>query len=208
MDKKAAVSFKEWAQAIREARSFIADYDKNRWKVADIAMKVCDRSHGGRKGNHFSIKKFAEEIDLNPKTLYEWIKTKERLIDNRSMRLRKEALGKRAYTDLAIIASSLSEDVSKSQVISNYMNYFEQAPENLKFIKYGRFLKSLLFNASRPIQMLSVDSEVIVEMIKSLETILGCFKKELELREKYSPADRLLKDKKRIKSGVDEAMEL
>lgn len=206
MGEKKKVTNREWSMAIREARSFISNYDKYRWKVVTLALGVCDYSHGGRKESQFSLKKFSAEIGLNSKTLYEWVAVKRKLLDKLPTDvLKKEAINKRGFQDLKLVADKLELDSSASEAKTQYMQFFAQKPEEIKFSKYLKTLKTLLYNSQRPITMLEVSTEILEEMIAVLLAISGGFEAELEIRKKYGPKERLITHKKEIATAIREA---
>lgn len=196
----------QWIAAITEARLFIKNYDRSRWRVADLAISVCDMSHGGRKKTQFSVARFAKEIGLNKKTLYEWIRAKVVLIDRLPISMQKEALKKKKYNDLREISSRLTVKSSDSDIESAYNEYFSQEQDDLKFKKYHKHLKSLLYNASRPSQMMNVNSEIILDIISTLDRTSDLLKKELEKRKSSTKEQRQHKESMKIKKATAKAI--
>lgn len=76
----------KWRSYVERAAKVVSRMAQNRLEVATIALEACDIYQGG--GAHWSghegiytIKRFAEEIGINPKTLSNWVRTKRNVYD-------------------------------------------------------------------------------------------------------------------------------
>lgn len=68
-----------WRNNVNLAKKLVMNITRSRIEVARLTLEACDIKHGG--GGHWSkfedqhtVKKFAEEIGINHKTLHEWIR--------------------------------------------------------------------------------------------------------------------------------------
>lgn len=204
---KKKVSFKEWELAIREARQYINRYDKVRWRVCKIALRVCDIYHGGRKTQeHFTVTKFATAIDLNPKTLNEWIRIKIMVYDKITQAELKQ--NPHSYDDLRQVAMSVTRQTSKKEVLDKWRTQLAIPQDNKKFIKYERHLNAVLYNATKPMRMMNVDTQYLEKIISKCELIAKFLKKELELRKTMSQEKRMKKRHRKISEAIQEANEM
>lgn len=69
---------KLWARCVEAAKQHIAQVSKARLEITKLAMECCDirRGGGGHWTDHegiYTVKKFAQEIGMNYKTLTNWI---------------------------------------------------------------------------------------------------------------------------------------
>lgn len=196
------VTFKEYEAAVRFARQFINHYEKVRWKICEAALNVCDTSYGGRKVKGiYSLAKFADDIGLDRKTLYQWIRVKIFVVDKLpAIELKDQS--KYNYTDLADVSEKVNKDCTKQEVLMVWRAQLAQPRESKKFIKYSKHLNALLYNAQRPLQLQLVDLNYIEEIISKCELIAKLLKKEIELRKKFSIEQRLTARDKKIDSAV------
>lgn len=202
---KKKISFKEWELAVREARAFINRYDKVRWKIVNIALRVCDTSHGGRKGeNVFSVTKFANAIDLNPKTLLQWIRVKQLVVD----KLPKTELKNKAlynFTDLQDTCLKVNEDSTKKEVLRAWIDQINVPRHDKKFIKYEKHINAILFNAQKPIYLIDVNEDILLKIANKCELVARLLKAELEFRKKYSIEERLMNKTRKETKAIKEA---
>jgi hypothetical protein len=174
-----------WEEAVREARTYVANYDKARWIIADIALRVCDMSHGGRKAALYSVTNFATDIELNRKTLYEWLRVKRLVYDKLPKGVQTKA-HTYDYWSFEEVANQVDEHTSPREVKVLFEQQLQVNPASKKFNKYMKNLKSIMFNATRPLMMQDIDTDTVVKMRDMAKTIVGLLNKELELREKYT----------------------
>lgn len=200
--KKKKVTFKQWEDAIRKARTFINSYDKVRFKIAAIAMEVCDTSHGGRKNDSiFSISKFAAEIEVDRKTLYEWIRVKRLVLDKLPKGIQDKPQDYK-YDHFRETALKVDETTPPKEVKSWFFQMTERNPELVKFQKYGKWLKTLLYNAQRPMLMKDIPEDLLVDYAQKLNTIHGLINTELQLRTRFADQDQ--QNRKRLNMKLKE----
>lgn len=189
--KKTKVTAKKWEENIRKARSYINDYDKARWIIVDLALEVCDISHGGRKEGEYiyTVARFAREIEIDRKTLYWWIGTKRRVLDKLPIKIRDKKYSYN-YTDLQDVSLKVGPHASKKEVLCAFMEHMKIDPNVRKFQKYMKYLNSIVYNASRPMHIKDVPEATINEMLKKLILTTNLLRKELELRKNFSGTQR------------------
>jgi hypothetical protein len=200
---KKKMNQKQWELAIRQARQFVANYAKTRWKIVAIAESVCDISVGGRgKETVYTVRRFAEAIEIHEHTLYEWIRTKRLVLDKLPARYTNHP-EKLSYGDLHEVCGKVDQKTTPKEVLSHYMTVTKEKPENRKFIKYNRVLNSILYNAQRPLNMTEVDEEVLKPIIDKCNTIVGLLTTELQLREKFTMQERVMKKHKKQQKALE-----
>lgn len=202
------VTFKQFELAVREARQYVKNYDKSRWKICELALSVCDSTHGGRKlEGIFTVKRFADAIEIDHKTLHDWIRVKTLVYD----RLPKSELKDKTkynYEDLRETCLKVDRSFTPKQVLTEWRERLSIPRETKRFFKYIKYLNTILYNAQRPLQMRLVNKEAIKEMITKCDTIRNLLNKELELRENFSSEDRLLEKYRKISKSIKEAKQI
>lgn len=199
------ITFKQYEAAVREARAYINRYDKVRWKVCELALSVCDTSHGGRKiESVFSLAKFADAIELDRKTLYEWCRIK-RLVYDKLPATETKNTANYLYSDLRDVVDKVKPDSRPKEVLAIWREQLSKPMESKKFYKYDKHLSAILYNAQRPIMMNLVEKEIIEKISGKCALISKLLDKELELRKKFSMEERLLKKQKTINNAISKA---
>ena len=76
-----------WQSYVDRARNIVGKISTHRLEIATLAIEACDIKHGG--GSHWSkfkgiytIKRFAEDIGVCAKTLSNWVRVKQNVIDH------------------------------------------------------------------------------------------------------------------------------
>lgn len=195
-----------WEKNIREAKGYVQNYQKTRWIICDLCNEVCDTSHGGRKTNSiYSITRFANEIEIDRKTLYEWLRVKKLVVDKLSKTTR-EKIHTFKYSDIEGIVDKVNENDSQKHVQMLFERQLEIDPATKTFKKYIKHMKSILFNASKPLRTKEIPQIEVEEMVKLCNTIAGLLSKEISLREKYGSTARAdeirLNVKKELKQRI------
>lgn len=181
------VTFKKWSENIRKARQYVSSYDKVRFVIAGLALEVCDYSHGGRKGESiFSVRKFAEEIDVDRKTLYEWIRCKRYVVDKLPKQVQNN-IKKYKYEDLSQVLQTVGSEASKKEVYSCLQMVMKIDPTTKRFGKYLKHLKSVAYNCGKPMNMTEIPEELMNEIIGICKVIISGMEREIELRKRLSP---------------------
>lgn len=204
--KPLKVSFLEYEKAVREARQYINRYDRVRWKICSIAARVCDTSHGGRKAaGIFSITKFAQAIELHPKTLHQWMQVKRLVVDKLpATELKNKSI---QFSDLADVCDRVDKDSTKREVLNSLRVQMAIPLENKKFIKYEKNLNAILYNARRPLQMRLVENQFIEKIISKCTLINKLLTVELKLRKQFTIEQRVKSKNSLIKKAINEAKE-
>ncbi len=179
-----SVTSKQWETAIREARQYVANYDKTRWLIVKIALRVCDITHGGNNKNVYTLARFADEIEINDHTLYEWVRMKRYVIDKLPKGV-QAAPHKNTYAHYKEVLDRVNKDTTVREVRDIFLEVGKEDPRKKKFLKYNKVLNSISYNAQRPIRMAEIPAEHILDMIKKMKLITALLNKELELREKF-----------------------
>ncbi len=179
---------KAWEIAIRKARTHVLDYDKARWIIATLALEVCDITHGGKKDEDsaiYTVKRFAEAIEMNRKTLYEWVKAKRLVIDRLPKRQQKTAMSDFDYVTIKATELIIDSNDPPPKIWKTLHDVANRDPYVKRFVDYQRVLNAIIYNAQRPLLLKDVKQEFILPLIEKSELIANLLKKELEFREKF-----------------------
>lgn len=177
--------FEAFTNAVREARQYVRKLERTRFIIAEIAMRVCDYSHGGRKPDHvFSLSRFANEIDLDRKTLYEWCRMKRLVVDKLPKTI-KEKIHVVKYADLRETLDDVTPKEDPKVVYEIFKKKQDQDPHLRKFRKYAQRLSAILYNINRPLCMKDVSDKTLNDILSQVLLIKKGIEKELQLRVKY-----------------------
>ncbi len=208
---------RKWETAIRKARTFITNYDKSRWIIAGLAVEVCDITIGGRqKEDVYTLKRFADAIEILPSTLYEWVSAKRKVVDKLTVRQQKDATEKFDYMTFKHAEKMVHDKSTAKQVWTILCGIDGQDPSIKKYKGYQRVLTAILYNAQRPILLKDIPRELIEPIIEKCSMLVVLLKKELEFRDKFSKSEldairvgvkdgnvkRLLNQRLSLKQGV------
>lgn len=158
-------------KCVSEAREIVKYKvtNESRAKVVELALKCCDRFHGGRATyGLFTLKKFADEIGIKKHTLYEWIRHKELAFDKLPPEKRK--MDSNFYTELI---KGISKDTPAKEVEAKYDKMVSRQDSDYRMAKYFKTLRSIHYNVSRPENLRGVEienlklSQVLAEQIAS-----------------------------------------
>ncbi len=189
MNKTKTVQYEE---CVRKARAFVANYDKVRWTICDLAREACDLSKGGRKHPLYTLTRFAKDIELNEKTLYDWIRV-QNLVVNKLPKTMKAKIHTYNYEDIRLASMAVKEDSSPKEVRSAFLSVLNRDPNETKFLKYHKHLKTVIYNLQRPMLVKDISKDVLTKTIELSKTITALAKIELDLREKYTGKKRYAK---------------
>jgi hypothetical protein len=190
---------------VRKARQYVTNYDTVRWKIADIAEQACCHHVGGRvdPNNRFTVTRFAEEIGLNRKTLLNWCRNKRNVVDKLTAKS-KEKIHTIPYEIIQRVSLRVDNDTPIKEVRRLFREESGIPPERIRFSKYIKNMKSVLFNAVSPTRLALVDVDQLEDMKKIADLISNSLSHEIEFRAKHGkPSDNL--DPLRIKK-INEAM--
>lgn len=73
-----------WNNAVEQAKTLVGQMKTTRLKIAEIALSVCEVQYGGNWrafARIHTVKNFAKDIDVHPKTLHQWIRVKRNIHD-------------------------------------------------------------------------------------------------------------------------------
>jgi len=205
MGKRKQVTIQEWELAIRKARAFINNYDKVRWKIVDIALSVCEIKHGGRvHETTFTLSRFAAYIELNRKTLMEWVRVKKLVVDKLpDVELKDKT--RYSFEDLTSTLRKVNPESTPKEVLMHWKDQLNIPPFNKKFIKYRKHLDTILYNAQNPMRLMEVDEKLLLLMADKCDLISKLLKKEVEFRKNFSVEQRLTQKNLQINKAVEDA---
>jgi hypothetical protein len=194
----------KWEHAVRKARQYVRDYSSSRWIISELALEVCDIYPGGRKSQTiYSVSKFSEEIEIDRKTLYEWIRVKKLVLDKLPKMVRNNP-GKYLYTDFEAVAAKITVNSSVAEVRLAWNEHFKRPPETKKFEKYLKGLNALIYNVTRPMVMKDVEEHLILQVIEKTNLIKNLSEKELQFRKKYPNATERSKKRVNVRAELEQ----
>lgn len=119
---------KEWDRLVAEAKERLSVVNKVRMEIADLAIQACDIRWGG--GGHWSgyknqgrtLKAFALEIGMAPKTLSEWVRIKRDIVS----KLPKGLYDPRNHSAACRTLGKTTKKTPAEEVIQIYKNELER----------------------------------------------------------------------------------
>jgi len=190
MSNQQELSIKKFKENVRKARQYVNNYDKVRFVIAGLAQEVCDLSHGGRKVDGvFSIANFATHCEINPKTLYDWIRIKRNVAD-KLPKVIQDNIHLESYQNLREVDMISTPEDDKNEIYEKLKFVKAKDPQEAKLIKYNKNLKSVLFSVSRPLLIENVTEATLLGMISLLDNIKAKILEELNLRKTLSATER------------------
>lgn len=155
-----------WKKCVEEAKLLVTQYKNARFKVAELAMRVCILHHGGRASiQRYTIRQFAKEIGMPEKTLWEWVRMKRNIYDNLDEKQREGlTLSQMKYMDMKLKGVE-RDDKFKPKLLKAYKEMSKKSETTVKMEKYLQHLKSIHFNFIHKLMLKDCDPEVLGEII-------------------------------------------
>lgn len=154
----------DYKKAIEECKKIISSNKQSQFKVAKIALDVCEIKHGGKKDGRglFTVIDFAEKIGVSHKSLSQWINAYRAVYLKLDKNLQKKVVYTRAQ-DLSFIVKP--DETSKS-VMSKYKKLYPNNKPSLEYrlLKYGRALRALCTMANNGSLMCLEESPMLNEI--------------------------------------------
>lgn len=108
----------KWEKAIEEARALAGSMKAARLKIAELALSVCEVKCGGNWREFariYTIKNFANDIGVHPKTLHQWIRIKKNIHDQLP-----EGVWVEDWALAVRVDHSIGAKASKDKVVKSY----------------------------------------------------------------------------------------
>lgn len=174
------ISESDWLKAIEKAKGLYDKRQEIQMTVAALAVSVCEISWGGRvKEGTYTLKRFAEEIPMTPKTLGNWVV----VYKNVYAKLTEKQQRQTSYTVLLRLASLTKREDSADKVRKIADRYFTHDSFDIKIIKYLRELRSLHHNFLRQSAAYRCEKETLEEIFlyaNGIVKILLDYKKDIK----------------------------
>lgn len=137
----------KWNKAIQSAKSLVSITKEHQMQIAKIALEVCEITHGGgvrldSQKDKFTIKRFAEEAGLNPRTLSGWIGARRLVYE----KLSEEQKRKAKYTDIVWVSRLVNKRTTVLKVRNKFEEHLSIDSYEIKIIRYMCDLRSLCYN--------------------------------------------------------------
>lgn len=139
-----------WDEAVKEAKDKVRFIHNSQLDIGRLASKVCIKCKGGRayKGQN-TITKFAREIGVNKKTLFEWVRLYETVVaktpiankesfSRNDFKAARKALANKSYREkngIKVNNYSLNRIVKTEERNVSVQNVANQAFQALKHMK-------------------------------------------------------------------------
>ena len=204
---KKKITLEQWEKAIREAREFYNKLDQHRFRVAEICLGVCDVVHGGRVDHRFTITAFARAIGIHHKTLTEWCRIKRLVVDKLPASiLKKES----RYETYRMTVGSVTSDSTTQEVLTAFKSFSSIDPRLDSWNKYEKVVNTIIYNASKPINLMNIPHENIMSMQNKLNLANNLLIRELEFRKTNDSGAKALMLKKvnKFKRSIDMIKEI
>ncbi len=147
---------KEYKNYVELGKAELAKIEGHQKRICAYAMEVVTIRHGGRSGDLYTIKRYAEDIGMNPKTLQNWLQVYRNVVmkleDPEKADFQKASkvnniLEENRTIDNAVggtpkTRTAYKKDVPKEKVRSLYAQYEEGKPFEGEFINIMQQLKS------------------------------------------------------------------
>ena len=173
----------KWEDLVKEARQFVANYDKTRWKIADLAIRACDIHHGKKDESIYTIARFAIDIGMSKGTLSDWVRVRRLVLDKLPKEIQKNP-SKHGYSYYKEVAEKVEFESPATEVRELFEQEVSMDHSKRRFIKYYKHLKTILYNAERPELLKDLDKVQLNKFMVTCSEIHRLLKKELDLREK------------------------
>jgi hypothetical protein len=175
----------EWREHVKAAQKEVLSIKQSRMRIVEIALKACTIPKAGGERRHaaannvYTLKRFAEDIGMEPSTLRRWVQVKVNIIDKlkdysddepgayNAAERTHVALGTKGAKDKEVVRKKFKEVKEriagpKIQTVSVLERLYAQS----KFIR-------------RQVNRADIKSSSDVKLAKSLATILEVTAKEV-----------------------------
>jgi hypothetical protein len=143
---------------VQLGKSLLSEVHNKQFKICEYAMKVCTIRHGGRSDGYYTIKDYANDIGMTPKTLQNWLVVYRNVVlklndDQKSeMNWNKASKVNNVLDENRTIDNAINKDVGKKTRFKNgvkkevvqklYDKYSEQKPFEGEFVNMVQQMKS------------------------------------------------------------------
>lgn len=199
MKNKNALSFDEleklWRENTEKARELVKAKKQNQLQIATLCLETCDISHGGdrKKIEEFSsytIKRFAQEVGINHKTLYNWCLIKTNVYDKLENHIKEKA----NFSQLTHINRYVNRETTAQNLNKVAKAFIENDQIDRMILRYTTEIRALIFNLEKP-NIINIKKETAEELnfyINKLnETFKNVFPKSKAINHenlsRYSP---------------------
>lgn len=160
---------KQWEENVNEARILIKNYKNSQMRIAKLALEVCEINRGGvkYKDSPFTLKKFAEECGIKPKTLSGWLAVKKNVYD----KLDTETRAISSWTTMDMVSRIVTPTESKEKVCKLLKEAAGRGSLDNTMIKYLLSLKGMVYNFQIKDAANKVKKEILEEILFYIEGV-------------------------------------
>ncbi|MDD0853028.1 hypothetical protein HBN50_07965 [Halobacteriovorax sp. GB3] len=184
-----SITYQEY---VKGAKELLSQIDSYQYKIAEMAMAVCQIRHGGRSEGYYTLTEFSNDIGMNRKTLSEWVHAYRDIclkIDLRtptqeewskankvSRLLKSELATEKSNNNTQKSKSNSRKDVSKERIQKIYNEITNDPFDTIS--KFERIYESTLF-ASKTINKIDLHKISNQKLRRTLKNIVS-IKEQLE----------------------------
>jgi hypothetical protein len=176
-----------WQKYVLAGQRLVASMQKDRLKLAELAIAACDIQHGGSKNRLseiYTLKKYAEDIKISYKTLANWVRIKQNVFD----KLKSDGVDPDPIKDWSMMnrISERSPKETPKEVITENFKKLTAAPlkgqpvnPHHYFMQGLRRLRSTAYfvKKHKPEPSMFKDED-IKEMVEHCKTLIGWAEKK------------------------------
>lgn len=170
----------KWTETVEKAKAFVLQISKCRLQIAELALEVCDVRWGGGAhwANHegtYTLKRFAEEIGVNPKTLSNWVRVKRNVMD-KLIEAGEEVDPMEDWSAMTRVADRTKHDADPEAVKTSFASWdkkrvkaFNHAQYVLQMRRKTKSFRHFVENVAKPGK---IDGAEIQEMKHDMQAII------------------------------------
>lgn len=193
----------KWEENIALAREIVSTKKINQMRVATLALEVCEITWGGRANRYademYTLKRFANEIGVNMKTLSGWVAIKTKVYE----KLSNNVQSKLSFSDCRRILDVVGYKKRTSESVEKIaLKYISQDRFDFKIRHYCNNLRSLASNfkkgsaevkcSKETLQEIKFYCTIILKKIPSIKPIDHGFAKKYCGSNRHSAAKAIL----------------
>lgn len=154
-----------WKRYVEQAKPYVMSMTKSRMAIAELAIAACTIQWGG--GNHwknfkgvYTIKRFAAEIGINPKTLSNWVATNRNVVK----KLPDGVYDPENFEAARRTANQVDRDTPPEQVSALYHKELNSSRDREYMVKGIKRLKTLHYYITTKAYLPTLEKECRKEL--------------------------------------------
>lgn len=165
-----------WEINISEAKSLLRSKKGFQMQVGRLALEVCEVKWGGSSESLRTIKDFAREVGVNPKTLSNWMALYRDVYSKISSDIRAKA----SVSDLNITHRMIEKDTKPSEINKILGRMLFDASPDRRLFKYLGTMSSILTNMEREETVALCSQDTLEEILFYSTSITKAIRKNAD----------------------------